>query len=510
MSKNKQLFINITASFVAFFISAGINFFLSKYIVQSVGAEAYGFIQVSNTFLSYFSVITVAINCMSSRFISISYFRGEANEASGYFSSTFFANLILSAFFTPIFLIVTLNIARLVNISPNLVLDVQFLLGFTCINFIVGILTTNLTVSYYIKNKLYISSLISIAGYILRALLLLLLFSNFKPYVAYTSVVMLIVTLFTQLCNIYFKNKLIPDLKIRLSSFSRTKVKTLITSGIWTSVTRMGTILSEGLDLLMSNLLLSAADMGVLAIAKTIPNMINNILNTMIGTFLPNLTELYAQNKIQEMVKEIKYSMSIIGLIINIPIGILIGFGSYIFYLWVPSQNALYLQILSVMTIAPWAIMGQVTIIHNVFTIINKIKVNSILICFTGLFNVAIVYILLKTTNLGLFAVASVSSIISILRDLCYTVPYGAIYLGCNRFTFFPDVLKSIISVIAISVISLIVKHFMPWVSWKYLILCVGITAILGLIFNIIFVLSPDTRKQLFSSLKEKFAQKKC
>lgn len=508
MSKNKQLFINIIASFVAFFISAGINFFLSKYIVQNVGAEAYGFIQVSNTFLSYFSVITVALNCMSSRFISVSYFRGEAKEASGYFSSTFFSNLILSAFFTPVFLIVVFNLNRLVNISPNLVIDVQFLLGFTCINFIVGILTTNLTVSYYIKNKLYISSLISIAGYILRAALLLFLFSSFKPYVAYTAVVMLIVTLFTQLCNIYFKNKLIPDLKIQVSKFSRQKVKTLITSGIWTSVTRMGTILSEGLDLLMSNLLLGAGDMGILAIAKTIPNMIGNILNTMIGTFLPNLTELYAQNKIPEMIKDIKYSMSIIGLIINIPIGILIGFGSAIFYLWVPSQNALYLQILSVLAIMPWAIMGQVTIIHNVFTIINKIKIHSILVCITGLLNVAIVFILLKTTNLGLFAVAGISSAMSILRDLLYTVPYGAIYLNCNRFTFFPDVLKSVISVVAISVISMIMKHLMPWVSWKYLIIFVGITAILGLIFNIMFVLSPEARVQLFGMLKTKIKRK--
>lgn len=504
MSKDKQLFINIIASFVSFFISAGINFFLSRYIVQNVGAEAYGFIQVSNTFLSYFSVITVALNCMSSRFISVSYFRGESKEASGYFSSTFFSNLILSAFFTPIFLIVVLNLHKLVNISPNLVLDVQFLLGFTCINFIVGVLTTNLSVSYYIKNKLYISSLISIAGYILRALLLLFLFSSFKPYVAYTAVVMLIVTLFTQLCNIYFKNRLIPDLKIQFSKFSYTKVKTLITSGIWTSITRLGTILSEGLDLLMSNLFLSAGEMGILAIAKTIPNMISNILNTMIGTFLPNLTKLYAENKIPELIKEIKYSMSIIGLIINIPIGILIGFGSAIFYLWVPSQNALYLQILSVLTIMPWAIIGQVSIIHNVFTIINRIKVHSILVCITGLLNVAIVYILLKTTHLGLFAVASVSSVMTIMRDLLYTVPYGAMYLKCNRFTFFPDVLKSIISVIAISVISMIMKKIMPWVSWKYLILNIGITAILGFIFNVMFVLNNQTRRHLFNMIKGK------
>lgn len=508
MSKNKQLFINIFASFVAFFVSTGINFFLSRYIVGAVGAEAYGFIQVSNMFLAYFSVLTVALNSMSSRFISVAYFQDDHEAANGYFASTFFSNTILSACFTPIFLVVIFNLSGLVNISPNLVLDVQFLLGFTCINFIVGILTTNLGVSYYIKNKLYIQSVIGIAGNILRALLLLLLFSNFKPYVAYTAAVMLIVTLFTQGCNLYFKNRLIPDLHIRTKYFSFEKIKTLITSGIWSSITRAGTLLSEGLDLLMSNLFLSAGDMGILAIAKTIPNMTSNILNSMIGTFLPNLTELYAQGKTDELIKEIKYSMSIIGLIINIPIGILIGFGSMIFSLWFPGHDSLYLQILSVLTILPWAIMGNVSIIHNVFTILNKIKVNSILVCMTGLLNIAVVYILLKTTDLGLFAVAGVSSFINITRDLLYTVPYGAIYLKTNRFTFFPDVIKSVVSVVATGVIAIIIKHMLPYTAWKTLIPAVIVTAFLGLIFNIMFVLSRQTRRQLFVTIKEKLTKK--
>ncbi len=508
MSKKKQLYINIAASFVALFVSAAINFFLTPYIVENVGKEANGFILMSNTFLSYFSVITVALNCMSSRFISVSYFRGKPEEASGYFSSTFFSNLILSAVFLPIFAVVVLNLQRFVNISPEIVLDVKFLLGFTCINFLVGILTTNLSVSYYIKNKLYISSLINIAGYLLRAVLLLGLFKNFRPYVAYTAIVMLIVTIFTQLCNIHFKNKLIPDLKIGVKHFSLAKVKQLIFSGIWNSVSRLGLILSEGLDLLISNLLIGSEAMGVLAIAKTIPNMISNILNSMIGTFLPNLTELYARDNIPEMVKEIKYSMNVIGLIINIPIGILIGMGGNIFSLWLPGQNASYIHLLAVLTVIPWAIIGQATIIGNVFTIINKIKISSLLVSVTGLLNVFVVFIMLKTTQLGLVAVAGVSSVMIMLRELLYTVPYGAIYLGCGRFTFFREVINSIVSVAAISAISMIVKRSMPWLSWKYLILAVAITAVLGFIFNFLFILNKETRALLAKTIKEKISRK--
>jgi len=71
LSKNRQLAINIAASFTALFISMGINFLLSPFIVKTVGVEAYGFVQFGNNIISYLSILAIALNSMSSRFISI-------------------------------------------------------------------------------------------------------------------------------------------------------------------------------------------------------------------------------------------------------------------------------------------------------------------------------------------------------------------------------------------------------------------------------------------------------
>ena len=75
MSNNKQLLINFIAMVIAFIANAGINFFLSGYIVNTVSEEAYGFIQLANTFVTYFTIITIAINSMSSRYIAIEYYK---------------------------------------------------------------------------------------------------------------------------------------------------------------------------------------------------------------------------------------------------------------------------------------------------------------------------------------------------------------------------------------------------------------------------------------------------
>lgn len=503
MNKNKQTAINVAAGLVAFVIQIGINFFLSKYIVENVGAEANGFIKVSDTFLACFSIVTIAMNSMASRFISISYFRGNPEEADEYFNSVFFSNVILSAIFMPIFIFAVINISRLLNIStPELTLDVQVLLGFTAANFIIGILSTNLAVSFYIKNKLYIQSVINIIGYVLRAVLLYLMFSRLKPYVAYTAIVMFIVMIYTQICNIYFKRKLIPDLKLNVRSFRFDKVKTLFMSGIWNSLTRMGTLLSSGIDLIVTNLMLGGADMGLLALVKIVPNMVNNMTDALAVTFMPSLTRLYADNSIRDMVRETKSSMQIMSMLVSIPIGLLISFGTDIFTLWYPSEDAFFLRLLSVIAVMPLSIVCPAMIIQNIFTIINKIKVSSLLICATGFVNILVLLVLLRTTGAGISAVVCVGSTLSMVRDLCYTVPFGARYLGVSARTFYPEVIKSFIASLAIGGIGMLFRRIMPGVSWLNLFMFGGMAGLTGLVFNFVFILGRESRGQIIAAAR--------
>lgn len=504
LSRNKQVAINIIASFVALAVNMGINFFLSKYIVAKVGVEAYGFVQLTNNILNYFSILTIALNSMSSRFISISYFQKDVTSANQYFSSTFFADLILSAIFFPILVIAILNVSTLLNISSELVFDVQMLMIFMLANFIVGLLATNLGISYYVKNQLYRASLINIIVYIIRAALLLILFGFCKPQIAFVSFVGLIVTCITQIFNLHYKKVLTPELKIQKNNFSWKKVKELLSAGVWNSITQLGNVLQEGLDLLITNLFISATDMGILSIVKIIPGLINALLATMVSTFLPSITEFYANGRSKEMVSFIRESMKLIGMLINIPIAVLIAYGDVLFSLWFPSQNAQLLHILSIITILPWAIMGQATIIHNLFNVLNRLKVNSMLVLTTGALNIIVVFILLKTTSLGLFAVAGVSSIFSILRNLLYTVPFGAKYIGQKWTTFYPEILKSMGSVIVISVIGLLLKKLMPLTTWLWVILFCMMTAGIGFLFNYLIVFNRNDRLRLKNMIKNK------
>lgn len=502
MSKNKQLAVNMLASLTAFFVSAGISFLLSPYIVETVGTEAYGFVQLSNNMISYFSILTIALNSMSSRFISVSYFQGSIQDAKEYYSSTFYADLLLCILFAPLLGIGIRNISRILNISSGLILDVKYLMGFMAVNFLIGLLATNLGVSYYIKNKLYLSSAITILGNIIRALLLVAMYCFFPPFVAYTGAAALIVTIITQSLNIWYKKKLIPELNIKWRDCRFGKIKIMVTAGIWNTVTRVGGILQDGLDLLITNLMISPGDMGILAIAKTIPTLISTLISTLINVFIPNLTELYAQERREELVADIKQAMKIMGMFLNIPVALLIGFGRVLFELWYPSLDADMLQRLSMLSILPWIVMGPATIIHNVFTVVNRIKVNSILVCITGFLSVITVGILLQCSIGGIYAVAGVSSVYSILRNVLYTLPFGAKYLDHPWYTFFPEVVKEMFALAVLSGICYGLSSLMPAHTWLLLIIfgCAG--GIIGVLINLFIVLGRDDRNKLCQKIK--------
>ena len=81
-SMKKQIYINMASQIVSFAVSVLIGFFLTPYLVENIGSEAYGFIGLADNFISYALLITTALNSMASRFITISIHREEIENVN--------------------------------------------------------------------------------------------------------------------------------------------------------------------------------------------------------------------------------------------------------------------------------------------------------------------------------------------------------------------------------------------------------------------------------------------
>ncbi|WP_214830358.1 oligosaccharide flippase family protein [Exiguobacterium sp. s56] len=498
----KRLSINMAANLLAFTVNIGINFFLTPYIIKTVGTESFGFVGLATNFVNYASLLTIALNSMAGRFITINIYQNNLKEANKYYNSVLLANTFIAIILLVLSIICVFNLNQLLNISSGIYKDVQILFALLFMNFIVSTIGSIFAIATFAKNRLDLSSLRGIESNLLRASLLIGLFYFFEPSIAYLGIAALSASFYVLLTNIYYTKKLLPELKVKKFYFDIKSIKELLSSGIWNTIIRLGQLLLDGIDLLVANLFLGATAMGTLALAKTVPMFITYLVGVLAGVFMPNFTIQYARNNIKELIKDIKQSMKIMGIIVGIPISMLIAFGDIFYSLWTPSENSWELQLLSIISVATIIISGSINPIYNVFTVTNKLKHNALWLIGTGALNTIIVLVLLKTTSLGLYAIAGVSTTISIMRNLIFTAPYGAKYLGAKWNTFFSEIIKSIVSISIITMLALFLRIFININTWTELFLFGSISSLLGLIINCFLILTKEERGNLLKIIK--------
>lgn len=485
MNKEKQFVVNMFASLLTFAISFAISFFFTPYITKTVGGEAYGFVGLANNMINYITILTVALNSVAGRFITVKYHQNQKEEANQYFSSVLIANIVIAIVISIIAIPLILRLEYIIHISSELVVSVKQLFVFVYLNFILTLVGTVFTTATFITNKLYLSSIANIVAALTKVILLLVLYGVFPVNVAYIGVATCISTLITLVLNIVYTKRLIPDISIKRRNVSLSKVKELCASGIWNSISRLSQVLSDGLDLLITNLWISPFLMGQLSIAQTIPNYIASLASTLISLFSPNLTMYYAKNQIDELVEELKSSMKLSAFFCNIIFAIVLVYGDYFFEIWVPEQDTALIYRLSVVIIMSVLISGVVTPLNNVFLVTNRLRTNSIVWLLISGLNVALVLILLNTTSMGVYAVAGVSKFTGIIVNAIYLPIHACQCLKIKKTTFYPligrYILTTFVMVGAFGLIRLIYITPTGWIS--FIGLCI-LGGIVGCILN--------------------------
>lgn len=495
VSQSKQTVLNMIGSVMTYVISMLISFFLSPYIVKNIGVDANGFITLANNFLGYISLASIALNTLGSRFVTISIYEKDNDKSNRYFSSIFYANLFLSIGLTIIYSLIIIFLDDLIDVSAVLLPDVRLLFGVLFVNSVSNTIGSVFSVATFATNKLYLNSIATIITNLVRVTVLIVLFALFQPKLYYVGVSTFCSSFLLVVINFFFTKKLLPQIKINHKCFEIKKVKELVSGGIWASVNRLGTILLSDLDLLISNIFIDSIAMGVLSVSKTVPSAINSVVGSIVSVFSPNYTILYAQKKYKELIVNIKQSIKIMSILTNLPVIVLIICGEQFYRLWQPTQDAHELYILSILSIACVIISGGINCIYNIFTVVNKLRLNAVVVIISGLISTGIVFILLKTTDLGIYAIAGVSTVVSIIRNFAFTAPYGAKCLNIKWYSFYPEMIKSLIFVL----ISVFVSYFPSKVikgdNWISLILLGIITVAVSACIGYFIILNKEERK---------------
>lgn len=507
----KRLTTNLIGQLTSFACSLGISFFLTPYVVESLGRDAYGFVGLANSITGYITLFTVAINGMLSRYITIEFNKKEYKSASGYFSTALIAQGILALFLLIPMMLLAANMGLVFDVSPELAPDVKILWAMVFLTFLCGLPAAGYGTATFATNRLDIGAVFGIINNVLRAGILIVTFAFFTPHVWYIGLASIASSTVGIILNMAAKKRLMPEVELGIRHFDKKYIHNLLTVGIWNSLNRLQQILYTGLDLTITNLFINATEMGTLSIAKAIPTQISTLISTISGTFDPTMTISYAKGDMKDFLHQTKFAMKFSGFLCSVPILGFVAFGQKFYHLWMPTlseADVLKIQILAVLTMLPQVFSVYIFPLYTVNTITTKLKVPVFVSIGIGVANVLIVFTLLKTTTLGVYAVAGVSSILWLFRIFTFVPTYAAWSLKQPWTMFYGPLLKGVLNVVIVGGCFTLISCRVSVTTWMGLVLLCGCAGLFGYVLSFMVMFEKADRQRALGTLKNKFLKK--
>ncbi|PJM75204.1 oligosaccharide flippase family protein [Bifidobacterium simiarum] len=478
--ERRRFVISMAATVIAFLVQLGVNFLLTPYIIATLGTEAYGFIPLVNSLIGYAGIITGALNAMAGRFIGIAYNRGDYAKANEYFSSVMIADMVLAVALAVPYALIVMFPSTVMNVPAGLVDDVRLTFLFCAIGTEFSLVTSVYGGVYYISDRLDRNAVRNIEGNVLRAGILLLMFCLWKPMVCFVAISMLALNLYQCAANVYYTRRLTPQLAVRRSSFRWRAVRELVSSGVWNSIDAVSYTLLIALDLYLANRFLGALVAGQYSVAKTMPQFLTNVAAMLASVFAPGILRMYAQGRRDDMARSLDRSIRFMGLMMALPTGFLIVYGTDFFRLWTPNGDAGWLQAMSVVSLLAMLVSGCVRSMGNVCTAMNKVRVPSLVFLVCGVINIVTVLPMLIWTDWGIWSIIVVSAILDVIKNLLIVPWYVARCMGIPVRRMLVAEARGLMALPVMLAVTAICHAFLPARSWVMLVataLCCALVA---------------------------------
>lgn len=497
--------LNFISNLCAFFLTYSISFFLSPYIVGTLGSEAYGFVSLATSFTHYISLITVSLNSLAGRFVSVALFNRDYQKANQYYSSVITANGIITAVLLVPCSLFVVFLEHFLSVPAELLLDVKILFAVVFGSFFISLLTSLFNVAVFVENKLYLTARHNAEGALIRLMVTVTLFSLFPARITFVGLTSLITNFYTIVWQYHYKRRFLPFLRYDKRNHDKGKVLELIKAGSWSLLSHVSGLLNSGFNLLLANQFVNSAAMGLIAISSTLPSIVRAIMGSVSSAFTPNLTRFYADGQYDAMERELVKSIQMLSVVMVVPLAGLTAFGECFFRLWQPTQDARVLWILMILNVASLTFSGSTASIHEVFTVTNRLKGQAIAVFISGIVNMAGTILLIQFTDLGVYAVVCIGSLIDTVRNFLFTFPYAARCIHRKWYVFIVQSLKSFASYVLISALFFVIDRYIyspqTWIA--FIIECVACGA-LGLIINAFMLLSRENRQILIRKLSKR------
>ena len=506
--EKKKTSINLFANMISFGVQLIISFFITPFLIATVGKELYSFYPIATTIVNYMTIITTALNTMASRFITIELTKNNNHGAQKYFSSLLSLNFIIAGVMMIPSILIIFFIDKIFNIPIDAMGSLQILFSLVFASTIVNVISNNLGIATFAKNRIDLRSLREIIAQVAKLLLYVLFYLCLDSSIIYIGIISFVIAIINLVIQFFYTKKLLPEMKLSFRYTNKTDIKTLGISSLWNIISSLGAMLISGMSLILSNLLFSESGSGDYSIAQNVPNLLNSAISMLVGVFFPLLIYKYSSKNKNSFLTEILYDQKIIG---SIGLAITFVFGAFseeFFKLWTPSEDATYLFLLSQFILIQYIFISSFWVLFNVSVVLNKVKTPALVELLFGILNIICSIFFAKVLNQDLLVLPIISSLFTSLWIGVFFPVYISRLLKIKYRTFYINFLKILIPDLLIYTIVLLTKHSFKIDNWLEFILIGGGVGLFTLGINFFVVFGPkkvnDYVKAVFRKIKEK------
>ena len=281
----KRLAINLITSLLSYGISIVVSFYLTPFLVNNIGKEVYGFYGLANNVVNYVNIISIALNSMAAKYITVELLQGNKIRANQYYTSIFVSNIALSVILAPVLLYIVVSIQCIFNISDIYLDDVRLLFALVFSTMIINLVSSIFGCATYTTNRIDLRAYTDLGRALLRVILYILVFTVFKPSIIYVGFVALILEVYNSIVQIFLKRRLEDNLQLKKKFFNLRLVIDTMKVGVWNSLNHLGDLLLSSSDLMVANIMIGESASGNISIIKTMPTLISGVITAINGVF---------------------------------------------------------------------------------------------------------------------------------------------------------------------------------------------------------------------------------
>lgn len=485
--------INLLANLLTFAVNILVGLWWVPFLVRSLGTEGYGMIPLATSLVSYMSLATIGLNFAVGTHLTVALAREDFVAANRIFNTSLLGIVFVLALLTPGAAFLTYNVDLLVRVPAGHEADVRLLFALAAIAFGLSTISSPFAVSTFSKSRFDLRGVITIAETIGRVGTVILLFALSRPSVGGVGWGMVIAAIVSATGAYWTWTLLTPELSLTIRGFDRRSMREILSTSGWMIVGQLGSLLFLNIDLLVINRLFGPHEGGRYAPLLQWSMMLRNLGSTVAAVFSPQVVALTARHDLEGLVRFLRRSTRLIGLLMALPIGFLAGMAGPLLGVWLGPSFAALAPLMALLLI-PLAILIAVIPMTGMTMALNRVKVPGLFTIGFGLLNLLLAVGLGKLTSLGLYSVAAAGVMVLVVKEGMFTPGYAAKVAGVPSRRLYSQLFLPVVAAASVAVVSWLAAMIYPATNWYGLIwMGVGVTVVYCA-FVIAFVINGEER----------------